>query len=172
MKKYLQKMIIPTAIMIWATWYFISVSKMKAMDSVLIRPIYIILAVLFVINSVTDFIQFRKQSKAEKDIPAEEPVEESKEESTVRNHVKKFLDSSAGKIILIFLQILLYALLMKKIGFLIVNTLFIFGVLLVMGERKVWKLIVIPIVVTVAMYAIFVLGLKVLLPKGILKGIL
>ena len=167
MKKFLQKMIIPTAIMIWATWYFFSVSKMKKLDSVLIRPIYFILAALFVVNAISDYIEAKKETEAEK-----KSAPENEEKKTFKEILKCFVQSSAFRIVLIFVLIMLYALLLKKVGFIIVNTLFVLGVLLIMGERKVWKLIVIPIVVTAAMYAIFVLGLKILLPKGILKGIL
>lgn len=167
MKKFLQKMIIPTVIMIWATWYYITVSGFKPLDSVLIRPIYIILAILYVINGITDYFECKKQAEAE---DAQEKASASK--MTVADSIKSFFKSPSSKIVLIFVQILLYSLLLKKIGFVIVNTVFLFGVLYAMGERKIWKLIVIPVVVTAAMYAVFVVGLKILLPKGILKGIL
>lgn len=164
MKKYLTKMIIPTVILAWAIAYFIEVSKYKPLNAVLIRPVFLVMAVLYVINAVTDFIACRREAAAE-GVPA-------REEKSLLQAVKGFLTSPGSKIVYLFVLIMLYALLLKSVGFIIVNALFLFAVLLVMGERKVWKLVLIPIVVTALMHLIFVTGLKILLPAGILKGLI
>lgn len=169
MKKFISKMIIPTIILGWATYYIIEVSKFKPLNLVLIRPVYFIMLGLFIINSVIDFLACRKEEKAKE--TSGEATEQQKEKRSFWTVVKDLAAAKQSKIVYIFVAIMLYALLIKPLGFIIVNLLFLFGVLFIMGERKVWKLIVIPIVVTAAMYLIFVVGLKILLPAGILKGL-
>jgi len=169
MKKFLSKMIIPTIILGWATYYIISVLKFKPLNLVLIRPVYFVMLGLYIINGVIDYFACRKEEKM-KNVAAN--TAESKEKRSFVEVVKELAAAKQSKIVYIFIMILLYALLLKPVGFIIVNLLFLFGVLFVMGERKVWKLIAIPIVVTAAMYMVFVVGLKILLPAGILKGLI
>lgn len=67
---------------------------------------------------------------------------------------------SVGSIILMGL----YAFSMKYIGFEIATLIFILAVMLLGGERNVWKLIIVPIAAVFVVYGLFVIALKVRLP--------
>ena len=64
MKKFLTKMIIPTVILAWAIAYYVEVSKYKPINSVLIRPVFYVMAFLYVVKAVTDFTACRKEAAA------------------------------------------------------------------------------------------------------------
>jgi hypothetical protein len=72
------------------------------------------------------------------------------------------------KIIPVLLSLFFYAMLMERLGFLIV-TLLLFVFLLRMIEKKKWWLtVLVSLIVTAASYLIFEVGLQSQLPKGIL----
>jgi len=59
---------------------------------------------------------------------------------------------------------LLYLLMMKYLHFIIATIIYVFIAMLLMKERRVWSLIVFPIVVSIFVYLCFDKGLKVYLP--------
>lgn len=72
------------------------------------------------------------------------------------------------KVVLVLISLFLYALLMEKIGFIII-TLLLFVFLLGVIEKKRWFFaIFVSILVTVIAYLIFEIWLKSQLPKGLL----
>jgi hypothetical protein len=79
-----------------------------------------------------------------------------------------FEKRGVAKIIPVLLSLFLYAMLMERLGFLIV-TLLLFVFLLKMIEKKKWWLtVLVSLIVTAASYLIFEVGLQSQLPKGIL----
>jgi putative tricarboxylic transport membrane protein len=80
-----------------------------------------------------------------------------------------FGGQSLWKIILVLISVFLYALLMERLGFIVV-TLLLFLFLLGIVERKGWVLtITTSLAVTVAAYLIFETALQSQLPKGLLE---
>lgn len=67
------------------------------------------------------------------------------------------------------LMMLLYALLLNTVGFEILSVLFIFIGMLLCRERNPWRLVLIPILGTAAMYYVFHVLLKIMLPMLFLK---
>ena len=59
---------------------------------------------------------------------------------------------------------LLYLLMMKYLHFIIATIIYVFIAMLLMKERRVWSLVVFPIVVSIFVYLCFDKGLKVYLP--------
>ena len=75
----------------------------------------------------------------------------------------------AAKIVLVLLSLFLYALLMERVGF-ILMTLFLFIFLLGIIERKKWWFaVLVSLAVTVLSYLLFEVGLQSQLPKGLLE---
>jgi len=73
------------------------------------------------------------------------------------------------KIVLVLLSLFLYALLMERLGFLIVTLLF-FIFLLGVIERKRWSFaVLVSLIVTALSYLVFETGLQSQLPKGLLE---
>ena len=73
------------------------------------------------------------------------------------------------KVILVLLSLFLYALLMERLGFLIVTLLF-FLFLLGVIEKKRWSFaVLVSLIVTAVSYLVFETGLQSQLPKGLLE---
>jgi putative tricarboxylic transport membrane protein len=74
-----------------------------------------------------------------------------------------------AKIVLVLLSLFLYALLMERLGFLVVTLLF-FLFLLGVIERKRWSFaVLVSLIVTAASYLVFETALQSQLPKGLLE---
>jgi putative tricarboxylic transport membrane protein len=74
-----------------------------------------------------------------------------------------------AKIVFVLLSLFLYALLMERLGFLIVTLLF-FIFLLGVIERKRWSFaVLVSLIVTAASYLVFETALQSQLPKGLLE---
>jgi putative tricarboxylic transport membrane protein len=73
------------------------------------------------------------------------------------------------KIVLVLISLLLYALLMERLGFLIVTLIF-FIFLLVVVEKKRWSFaVLVSLIVTAVSYLVFEKALQSQLPKGLLE---
>jgi len=73
-----------------------------------------------------------------------------------------------AKIIPVLLSLFLYAMLMERLGFLIVTLLLFIFLLRMIEKKKWWLTILVSLIVTAISYLIFELGLQSQLPKGIL----
>ena len=107
--------------------------------------------IVVAILSLTVFVRsFRKLS-----------ADEAKESIPIKWNVTK--------IILVLISLFLYALLMEKLGFLILTLLF-FILLLGVVEKKKWSFaVLVSLIVTIATYLVFEIGLQSQLPKGLLE---
>jgi len=89
------------------------------------------------------------------------PPEEAREPTFGRRNVTK--------VVLVLLSLFLYALLMERLGFLIVTLLF-FLFLLGVIEKKRWSFAaLVSLIVTAVSYLVFETGLQSQLPKGLLE---
>ena len=79
------------------------------------------------------------------------------------SHSFKYLE-----ILSIYVIITGYIFLWDKLGYLLTSTLALFCLMLVMGERKIFRLVVTPAGITVIIYYVFHYFLKVPIPGGIL----
>lgn len=73
-----------------------------------------------------------------------------------------------AKIIPVLLSLFLYAMLMERLGFLIVTLLLFTFLLRIIEKKKWWLTVLVSLIVTAASYLIFEVGLQSQLPKGIL----
>ena len=72
------------------------------------------------------------------------------------------------KILSIYMIIAGYIFLWDKLGYLLTSILTLLSLMLVMGERKIFRLVVTPVGTTVIIYYIFYYFLKIPIPGGIL----
>ncbi len=63
-------------------------------------------------------------------------------------------------------SLVLYALLIRYLGFLLCSLLFCFGFSMLLGEKKEWRAAVFSLVVTVVLYLLFYKGMGIMLPRG------
>jgi sterol desaturase/sphingolipid hydroxylase (fatty acid hydroxylase superfamily) len=79
-----------------------------------------------------------------------------------------FKKRGVAKIIPVLLSLFLYAMLMERLGFLIVTLLLFIFILRMIEKKKWWLTILVSLIVTAISYLIFEVGLQSQLPKGIL----
>lgn len=162
-KKYkdylLKKLALPTLIIVWAASYYIEVMGYSVTNHRMIQPIFWVMVALYLINAYTDLREYKREI-------SEKPADEAKTEESAESKQQK--KTQTVRIIAVMVCMALYALLLNSIGFIVTTFAFAIGVLLIMGERKWCKILLLAIVLTVGLYVAFDIGLKIPLPAGVL----
>ncbi|WP_434310449.1 tripartite tricarboxylate transporter TctB family protein [Hominifimenecus sp. rT4P-3] len=144
----MQRLAMPVIVMAWATYYFIEISGKPASAQHLIRPVYLVMLLLFVINTIRDVKRWKREREKTRETDGEAA-------RSMRN-VLVCLAGAAS-----------YLLLMKLVGFLISSAVFLFVSFLYLKVEKKWWAAVLAVVVSASLYAVFQMLLGVPLPKGI-----
>ena len=147
MPQLMQRIGIPFVLLCLATLYFLEVRGGKAQDMMLIGPVYYLMVVLFVINAATDLRDILRERGKE--------AAANKEEDSL----KRIL--SFGGLAILLVIILPWA------GFLVSATLFVFATLMLFEVENKTLLYVMPIVVTLTLYALFEYAFGVELPTSV-----
>jgi len=113
-----------------------------------IRPVFYLLAVLFIVNGVNDFRSFSKSSQV---------AAKSKD------------DGDTKKVIGFILLVLVYLLLVTYVGFIITSVVFLFSCLLLFEVKSKVILIFMPLGVSLFLYLLFAVWFGVPLPEGLLN---
>jgi hypothetical protein len=141
-------MIIPLGILVWACTYFNEIRSQSLQDQMFIRPVFYLLAVLFIVNGVNDFRSFSKGSQV---------AAKSKD------------DGDTKKVIGFILLVLVYLLLVTYVGFIITSVVFLFSCLLLFEVKSKVILIFMPLGVSLFLYLLFAVWFGVPLPEGLLN---
>lgn len=147
----LKRLAMPTAVLLWAVFYYVEVMGYSAKNHYLIQPVFWIMFVLYVINTIGDYREWKNTRSEE-------------EETSVKNIDKQ----KTIRIVSVVVIMGLYSIVMSFLGFLISTFIFTFGVLWVMAERKWYKLTLIPLFLDIFLYVVFHMGLRIPLPTGFL----
>ena len=141
--KFFEIILIPTVIMIWASSYLISLAGQRGDSTLLIRPVFYCMVVLYIINTITDYIQWKKTKT-----------------STLE---------SIPRLAVMYLGIIVaYIFLMPRIGFILTTLAFLYGSFFLLQVKNKTLLYLFPVVFTAILYAVFRLGFSVPLPSGLL----
>ena len=162
LKAYLKKMILPTVVMVWALTYYLECLNYKLKSRRMVVIVFFMMLGLYIINGITDFFEVRKEVKNKK-------TEAVEEKTGKKSLIERFKNSSVLRMVAIFAILVLYVLVLDTAGFIVTTLICSELVLLVMGERKWYVLVFMPIVLVAALYMIFRFGLKVPLPKGFIS---
>ena len=139
--KYLELILTPTLIMLWSTSYFVSLLAHGRGTTILIRPIYYSMVVLYIINAFTDYLEWKKGKIILEPIP---------------------------KIVVLYVgMVALYIFLMPKIGFLVTTTAFMYASFAFLKVRSKILFCITPVIFTLFLYILFYRAFAVPLPKGI-----
>ncbi len=79
--------------------------------------------------------------------------------------------SNFWRVLVAMAMLIAYALLLKKIGFIVCSLVLMIGLLLLFDVKKKWIYVVLPVVTIALVYYLFKNMLRVPLPKGILKNV-
>lgn len=150
----IKKTTVPTIAMIWATIYFFEVSRLPAKNGYLIRPVYYIMLSLYIVNTITDFLQWKRVS--------------SKEEKKVNKETKPDSINNLITIGVVFIVTIIYVSIMKTLGFVVSTTIYLFVELYILKTKNKLVLFGLPIILTLVVFFMFTKGFSVPLPRGFL----
>ena len=156
--QYMKKMALPTIVMAWATAYFVECQGYGLKSRRLVSIVFFIMLALYVINGITDFLEERRAYNAQETAREKAPVIDW---AAIRQ-------GPAMRTISLFVILGVYVLVLEPLGFILTTFACSLGILLVMDERKPARLILIPIILVIALYVSFKIGLRIPLPVGIL----
>ena len=109
----IKKLALPAIVLLWSAAYFIEVAGYSKKNQYLIKPVFIVMVILFVVNTFTDIREWRREQ------------ESGKGASQISQEEKQVLLKS----LLVVVSMAVYVILMPHIGFIITTAVF-FGVLL------------------------------------------
>jgi cell division protein FtsW (lipid II flippase) len=141
-----QRIGIPFLLLVMALAYFLEVRGQRDQDLMLIKPVFYLLVVLFIINAITDLRDILRKKN-------NEAVQTGEKES-----LKKILSFAALTVALIVA--------LPYMGFLVSAMLFIFAALLMSRVENKLILYAMPICVPLVLYVIFEYAFGVELPIG------
>lgn len=154
MKEFLlKKMALPTIVLAWAATYYVEVMGYSAKNHRLIQPVFWVMVLLYVINGITDYREWKK-----------EQAQEGEKPSALKNLDRE----KAVRVVSVVAVMAIYVAVLGLLGFVISTLLFAGVVLFIMGERKWYKLVGIPLVLALFLYVVFRLALSIPLPTGFL----
>ena len=162
--KLLKKLITPTLIMGWSLYYFIEVSGKKEIAGIFVKPVFWIMAALYVLIVLMDARSCRDEEKAEAQAFASASEEEKAEIRKKRESSKK----DVQRTLVCIGSAIAYILIQPYLGFVISTVLLLFGLFCWLKAPNKVLAFVLAAAVAGGMYALFKIGLKVPLPKGFL----
>ena len=148
----IKKLALPAIVLLWSAAYFIEVAGYSKKNQYLIKPVFIVMVILFVVNTFTDIREWRREQ------------ESGKGASQISQEEKQVLLKS----LLVVVSMAVYVILMPHIGFIITTAVLLAVLLLIMQVREFLPLILLPLIVTGILYAVFTTGLHIPLPAGFL----
>lgn len=138
----LKRMIIPTMILFWSAMYVIETRLHSNRDVLLIRPLFLIILVTYLIIFFKEFMH-RKDKTDTKLV---------------------FVSNKEMKILILMIS---YIFIVKYLGFILTSFLSMLAMLYVLEVRRVSKLLAFSVVSTLILYVAFKVILMVPLPSGI-----
>ncbi|MBT9778211.1 hypothetical protein GPL15_17050 [Clostridium sp. MCC353] len=162
MVRLVKKLLIPTIIFIWAVCYYIEVLGKKASAGYFIKPVFWIMAVLYVVIAAKDTKAWWEEGKA---IAARSKKEDQGAKNDDTGKVK---DVELGQMMVCVGSAALYLAVMPYVGFIIATILLLFGLFCWLKAPNRVGALVLAVLVTAGMYMLFKFGLKVPLYAGIL----
>lgn len=140
----LQRVTVPTLILIWAFVYMFGLRDNKPDDLLLIKPVFYLLFLLYIINTTGDIREWRQEKG-------------------------KNIDTKAPKNIYIFIGLVVaYLLLISYLGFIITSILFILANLILFQVKNKYMFIFFPLIITFLLYIVFKILFNIPLPAGFL----
>lgn len=161
MARLVKKLFIPTIIFIWAACYYIEILGKKASAGYFIKPVFWIMAVLYVVITVKDTKAWWEERKETAD-----PMEKAAQDAGCVN-VKKVKDEELARMAVCVGGAAVYLLAMPFLGFVITTILLLFGMFCWLKAPSRLGALILAVLVTAGIYALFKIGLKVPLYVGI-----
>ncbi len=148
----IKRLAIPAIVLLWSATYFIEVVGYSKKNQYLIKPVFIVMVILFAVNTFTDIREWKREREENKGA-----LQISQEEKQVL--IRSFF---------VVASMAVYVVIMPHLGFIITTVALLAVLLLIMQVRKPLPYILLPLIVTGILYAVFKIGLHIPLPAGFL----
>lgn len=148
----IKRLAIPAIVLLWSATYFLEVAEYSKKNQYLIKPVFIVMVILFAVNTFTDIREWKMERKKNKGA-----LQISQEEKQV-----------LFKSLLVVVSMTVYVIVVPYFGFIITTVVLMTVLLLIMQVKKSMSYILLPLVVTGILYAVFKIGLRIPLPVGFL----
>lgn len=148
----IKRLAIPAIVLLWSATYFIEVVGYSKKNQYLIKPVFIVMVILFAVNTFTDIREWKRER------------EENKGELQISQEEKQVLIRS----FFVVASMAVYVVIMPHLGFIITTVALLAVLLLIMQVSKPLPYILLPLIVTGILYAVFKIGLHIPLPAGFL----
>ena len=170
MKDLVLKIFTPTLMFAWAIAYYVEILGKKASAGVFIRPVFWLMAVIYVIVVLMDIRDYKDAKKGSESVSPDDSTKENDSEIIAETNApekrEKIFSPDLTRTIVCVLSSVAYIFAIKYIGFLVSTVLFLFGLFCwLKAENKILAFIL-AVVIAFGMYMLFKVGLKVPLPKG------
>lgn len=160
MSSLFKRLALPVIVLLWSASYFIEVLGYSKKNQYLIKPVFIAMVILFLINTVTDVLEWKKEQRqiqgAEKGDVRRPSVMEAEEKRTLLRSL------------LVVLSMAAYIIVMPYLGFVISTVALVVFLLALMQVRQPLPMILLPLILTGILFAAFKIGLHIPLPAGFL----
>jgi len=150
MRRLIEKMILPSIVLIWAFSYYLSTAAKSEKAVLLISPACWILAVVYAIILVREVLAWKKTRDSE-------AKEKTEDQDSIRITAVMAIST------------ILYLASMQYLGFIISTVVFLFGSFCLLKARKKWLSALLSVVIVAIMWVIFKEILGVPLFEGLLK---
>lgn len=148
----IKRLAIPAIVLLWSATYFIEVVGYSKKNQYLIKPVFIVMVILFAVNTFTDIREWKREREENKGA-----LQISQEEKQVL--IRSFF---------VVASMAVYVVIMPHLGFIITTVALLAVLLLIMQVSKPLPYILLPLIVTGILYAVFKIGLHIPLPAGFL----
>lgn len=163
MSALIKRLALPAMVLIWSASYFIEVSGYSKKNQYLIKPVFIVMVLLFIVNTITDVREWKKEQREKKEL-YQETAGRSPDMTGPTAEEKQTLLRS----FFVVLSMAVYIVVMPYLGFVISTIVLVVFLLALMQVRKPIPMILLPVLLTGVLYAAFKIGLHIPLPAGFL----
>lgn len=163
MSALIKRLALPAMVLIWSASYFIEVSGYSKKNQYLIKPVFIVMVLLFIVNTITDVREWKKEQREKKEL-YQETAGRSPDMTGPTAEEKQTLLRS----FFVVLSMAVYIVVMPYLGFVISTIVLVVFLLALMQVRKPIPMILLPVLLTGVLYAAFKMGLHIPLPAGFL----
>lgn len=163
MSALIKRLALPAMVLIWSASYFIEVSGYSKKNQYLIKPVFIAMVLLFIVNTITDVREWKKEQREKMEL-YQEAAGRSPDMTGPTAEEKQTLLRS----FFVVLSMAVYIVVMPYLGFVISTIVLVVFLLALMQVRKPIPMILLPVLLTGVLYAAFKIGLHIPLPAGFL----
>lgn len=153
MESLIKKLGMPFVVLVWSAFYFSEVIQYSERNHYLIKPCFYLMVTLFIVNTVTDLLEWKREQKIKSNTM-------SNADESIDKHRKGL------RLVIILLSMAAYVFFLPYLGYTVSSLVLLLFILGLMKVNKPMPLVVLPVTMVVLLYSIFKIFLGIPLPTG------